>query len=101
MPGKAKSKRFASDAQEAEWWNAQERRLADEFEEAIAGGCACPANLVITGESGLIKVRLSTKDIALLRRLAKARELRCHDYLKSLLHAALRKSGEPGKFAAP
>jgi hypothetical protein len=89
MPRNVKSKRFANQAEEAAWWRAREDSLADEFEKAIADGRVCPATLVITGDTTVTKVRLSAKDVALARTQAKQRELRCHDYLKSLLHQAL------------
>jgi predicted DNA binding CopG/RHH family protein len=48
--------------------------------------------VVITGEGVVTKVRLGAEDVALVRSQAKARELCCHDYLKSVIHQALRKA---------
>ena len=89
MPRRRKAKRFASEAEEAAWWEAREGRLADEFEKTAAGDRAHPAMVVITGDSMITKVRLRAKDVALVRTRAKERNLRCHDYLKLLIHEAL------------
>jgi hypothetical protein len=40
MPGKSKSRKFATQAEEAAWWQANEDRLADEFEKAMELGKA-------------------------------------------------------------
>lgn len=89
MPKRTKGKIFATEAEEAAWWEAREDRLADEFEKTAAGPRAHPATLVITGDSMITKVHLRAKDVVWVRTRAKERNLRCHDYLKLLIHEAL------------
>jgi hypothetical protein len=93
--------RFANESEEAAWWEANESRLANEFEKIAAGGSVGPATFVITGDSTVAKIKLGKKDVALARTQAKERGMRCHDYLKLILHEALRKSEPEAESAAP
>jgi hypothetical protein len=101
MPRKSRRKRFANEAEEAAWWEANESRLADEFEKVAAVGSVGPATFVITGDSTVAKIRLGKKDVALARTQAKKRGMRCHDYLKLILHEALGKTESGTESAAP
>jgi hypothetical protein len=92
MPMRAKNKRFANEAEEAAWWKANESRLVGEFEKIAAGGTGDPATFVITGDSTVAKIQLGKKDVALALTQAKERGMRCHDYLKLILHEALGKT---------
>ncbi|MGA7342285.1 MAG: nuclear transport factor 2 family protein [Terracidiphilus sp.] len=100
MPRKSKRKRFANEAEEAAWWEAKQSRLADEFEKSTAEGRGGPATFVITGDSTVAKIQLGKKDVALARTQAKERGMRCHDYLKLILHEALWKSESGAKSPA-
>jgi hypothetical protein len=92
MPRRSKRKRFANQAEEAAWWEANESRLVDEFEKSAAHGGVGPAIFVITGDSTVAKIRLGRKDVALTFAQAEERGMRCHDYLKLILHEALGKT---------
>ena len=100
MPRKPKRKRFANEAEEAALWEANKSRLADEFEKIAAGGSVGPATFVITGDSTVAKMRLGKRDVALARTQAKERGMRFHDYLKLILHEALRKTENGAESAA-
>ncbi len=100
MPRKAKDKRFASEAEEAAWWEANEGVSADAFEKRLANGYRGPAYVVITGDSTVTKIRLSAKDVALASKQAKSRGVRCHEHLKSLFHKAIQKKSRAKKTAS-
>jgi predicted DNA binding CopG/RHH family protein len=86
--------RFASEADEAAWWAANEERLAEEFEHAPAAG---PAIVVITGDSKVTKIHLGEESVLEARKQAAERGLRCQAYLKMILREALRKAERRGK----
>ena len=101
MPKRSKRKRFANEAEEAAWWAANESRLADEFEKTAAEASVGPATFVITGDSTVARIKLGKKDVVLARTQAKKRGMRCHDYLKLILHEALGKLESGAESAAP
>jgi predicted DNA binding CopG/RHH family protein len=81
---------FASEAEEAAWWEANEEALADAFEKSTAEGRIGYSTLVITGDSTVAKVLLDPDDIAKARVQAAERGLRYQTYLKMIIHEALR-----------
>jgi predicted DNA binding CopG/RHH family protein len=91
-PDELRNIRFANEAEEAAWLELHEDALTGEFEKRIANGYRGPANLAITGDSTVAKIRLSAKDVVLASKQAKKRGLRCEGYLKSILHHALQTS---------
>jgi predicted DNA binding CopG/RHH family protein len=95
------SKAFASEAEEAAWWESHEDELADEFEKATAEGRAGYGTVVITGDSTLAKIDLDPEDIAKARVQAAERGLRYQTYLKMIIHEALRDAESNRKTAAP
>ena len=101
MARKSEDMRFANESEEAAWWEANESRLANEFEKIAAGGSIGPATFVITGDSTVARIRLGKKDVALARTQAKEHGMQCHDYLKLILHGVLRKSESGTESAAP
>ena len=100
MLRKSKGTKFANQAEEASWWKASEGRLADEFEKFAAAGALGPATFVITGDLTLAKIRLGKRDVAQACALAKERGMRCHDYLKMIIHEALEAAKTARKSAA-
>jgi DNA-binding protein YbaB len=93
MLDELKGKTFANEAEEAAWWEANEDRLAAEFEKAMAEGQIGYGMVVITGDSPVAKVLLDPDDIAKARVQAAERGLRYQTYLKMIIHEALRKAG--------
>ncbi|MGO8759025.1 MAG: hypothetical protein ACLQG3_12950 [Terracidiphilus sp.] len=91
MPRRAKNRKFANEAEEAAWWKANEEAFADALEKRIADGYRGPVKFAITGDSTVVKIRLSGKDVVLASQQAKKRGLRCQEYLRSILHEALQK----------
>ena len=90
MRKKSKGKRFANQAEEAAWWEANELAMADEFEKLMTDDRRGPANLIFTGDSTVGRVRLGAKDVVKLRTQARERAMRCQEYLKMIIHEALR-----------
>jgi predicted DNA binding CopG/RHH family protein len=89
-----KQPRFATEAEEAQWWAKNQELIAERFEEAKAGGklgTGTVARLARerAGASPTITIRLAETDLARARTLAAARGLRYQTYLKMLLHETL------------
>lgn len=97
MPRKPKDKRFATEAEEAAWWEANEEALAERFEKVAGKGGTPGCILVVTGDSTVAKVRLGSKDLARARVQAAKHGLRCQQYLKLALHEALLKAESEGE----
>lgn len=91
MSRKADKKRFVSKAEEAAWWEANEERIASAFENALTNGYVGPCRLIVTGDSTVAKIRLSSRDAAKVREQAAERGSGFHVYLKMIIHEALRK----------
>jgi len=94
MPIKSKRNRFANRSEEAAWWEANEKAVADSFEKAMNEGYVGPCTVVVIGDSTATKIRLGSKDVAKVREQATKRGLQHHIYLKTIIHEALR-STEP------
>jgi predicted DNA binding CopG/RHH family protein len=80
---------FASEAEEAEWWSAQEDQIADAFEEAASRGELGRGTAVRRAALPTTTIRLDPRDIELARIQAERKGLRYQTYLKMLLHEAL------------
>lgn len=85
-----KNKTFASEAEEAAWWESNEDALLDEFKKATAEGTVGIGSLVKRQPLSSTTIRLDPEDIARARVLAAERGLRYQTYLKMIIHEALR-----------
>ena len=90
---------FATEAEEANWWYQNRRKLDRDFLEAARKGelkRLDKATLAARATaSRVISIRLPEPDLQLARQQAARRGLRYQTYIKSLLHQALiRKSQE-------
>lgn len=84
--------KFATEAEEAQWWYEQRDRLTSDAEEALARGELKLRQL--RPPSGFppaknITIRVPAADLERARELAAKRGLRYQTYLKMLLHEAL------------
>ena len=90
-----KTPKFASEAEEAQWWYDHREELTEAFEDAAArgelhaGSAARLAREQSTGITPTTSIRLDPEDIARARQLAAKRGLRYQTYLKMLIHQAL------------
>jgi len=87
---------FQTEAQEADWWYKNRKKLDKDFAEEARGG-----NLKVLNRQALLKriagskaskvvsIRLSVTDLELARLQAVQRGLPYQTYIKSLLHQAL------------
>jgi predicted DNA binding CopG/RHH family protein len=87
-----KTKTFASEAEEAAWWESHEDELADEFEKATAEGRVGIGTIAKRAALPSTTIRLDPDDIAKARVQAAERGLRYQTYLKMIIHEALRKA---------
>jgi predicted DNA binding CopG/RHH family protein len=96
MTDKFQVPKFATEAEEAEWWYNHRDDLTKVFEDAAAkgqlrsGSAAKLARESATGITPTTTIRLDPEDISRARTLAAKRGLRYQTYLKMLLHEALR-----------
>ena len=84
--------RFADEAEEAQWWEKQQPRMARAMEAALSAGedlTAVPAPLARVLAAKNVTIRLSLADLERARRQAERRGLRYQTYVKMLLHEAL------------
>lgn len=89
---------FKSQAEEAEWWYENRKRLDKDFLEAAKKGqlkrldkATLQARLAAS-KARVISIRLPEDDIALARQQAGEKGLPYQTYIKSLLHQALRQA---------
>jgi predicted DNA binding CopG/RHH family protein len=94
-----KNKTFASEAEEAAWWESNEDALADDFEKATAEGRVSVGTVAKRAALPSTTIRLDPEDIAKARVQAAERGLRYQTYLKMIIHDALR-SGENSRKSA-
>jgi predicted DNA binding CopG/RHH family protein len=83
---------FRTEAEEAQWWDRQRPRIAQEMEAAIAAGedlTVVPAPLKRALAAKNVTIRLPLADLERARRQADRRGLRYQTYVKMLLHQAL------------
>ena len=85
-----KNKTFASEAEEAEWWESNEDALLEDFEKATAEGRVGIGTVAKRAALPTTTIRLDPDDIAKARALAAERGLRYQTYLKMIIHEALR-----------
>ena len=96
MAGTFKIPKFASEAEEAQWWYDHRDEVAKAFEDAAArgdmhtGSAARLARERAAGITPTTTIRLDPQDISRARALAARRGLRYQTYLKMLLHEALK-----------
>lgn len=95
-----KTKTFASEAEEAAWWESHEDELADEFEKATAAGRIGIGTLARRTALQSTTIRLDPGDIAKARVQAEKRGLRYQTYLKMIIHEALRDAESEAKPAS-
>ena len=86
--------KFATEAEEAQWWYEQRDQLTKKAEVALARGelklrRLPPSPAVAAGPAKNITIRIPEEDLARARGLAAKRGLRYQTYLKMLLHEAL------------
>ncbi len=87
-----KNKTFASEAEEAAWWKANEDGLLEDFEKATAEGRIGIGTVARRAALPSTTIRLDPDDIAKARVQAAERGLRYQTYLKMIIHEALRKA---------
>ncbi|MFZ0594651.1 MAG: CopG family antitoxin, partial [Bryobacteraceae bacterium] len=94
--GKTTSKRvvpkFATEAEEAEWWDKHRETVSREFVEAGKRGelkRRTYAELLKRLASRPVTIRLNEADIALAQKQAERKGLPYQTYIKSLLHETL------------
>lgn len=95
MTDRLKLPKFATEAEEAQWWYDHREELAQAVEAAAArgelrsGSAARLAREQAAGVTPTTTIRLDRADIARARALAAKRGLRYQTFLKMLLHEAL------------
>jgi predicted DNA binding CopG/RHH family protein len=87
-----KTKTFASEAEEAAWWESHEDELLDEFKKAEAEGRLGFGTIAKRAALPSTTIRLDPEDIAKARVQASERGLRYQTYLKMIIHQALREA---------
>jgi predicted DNA binding CopG/RHH family protein len=90
MREELKLKTFATEAEEADWWESHEDDLAAEFEKAGAEGRLGIGTVAKRAALPSTTIRLDPEDIAIARVQASERGLRYQTYLKMIIHEALR-----------
>jgi predicted DNA binding CopG/RHH family protein len=86
--------KFASEAEEAEWWHTHREEADEHFERAYRAGAV---HTVRAGrpapETMQTTIRLISADVARARVLAERKGLRYQTYLKMLIHEAIEREG--------
>ena len=84
---------FASEVEEARWWDRNRDRLDQDFEKAARAGTLKRLDkrtlAARIAASRTISIRLAQADIALARKQAAKRGLPYQTYIKSILHQVL------------
>ena len=87
--------RFATEEEEATWWDSNPDFLLQELEQAKAEGRLGQGTVKQYVEAVKdVALRLDAADVALANRLAERKGLEREAYLRELLHAALLKEAE-------
>src|SRR5271165_1730656 len=89
MAQKLKIPKFRNESEEAQWWDAHQEEVADEFEQAAADGRLGVGTVARKGATPTTTIRLDRDDIARAKVQARSRGLRYQTYLKMLLREAL------------
>jgi predicted DNA binding CopG/RHH family protein len=90
---------FASETEEAAWWESHEDELAEEFEKATVEGRIGIGTVAKRAALPSTTIRLDPDDIAKARVQAAERGLRYQTYLKMIIHEALRNAESARKSA--
>jgi len=90
---------FASEAEEAAWWESHQDELLEEFKKATAEGRVGIGTLAKRAALPSTTIRLDPDDIAKARMQAAERGLRYQTYLKMIIREALRNAESTRKSA--
>ena len=84
--------KFATEEEEASWWDAHPEVLAERFQTARQQGKVRSVSQTnLPGASETVTIRIPPEELTRARTLAAKRGLRYQTYLKMLLHEALEK----------
>jgi len=82
--------KFATEEEEASWWDAHPEVLAERFQTARQQGkLRRLSQTSLPGASETVTIRIAPEELTRARTLAAKRGLRYQTYLKMLLHEAL------------
>src|ERR1039458_852617 len=82
--------KFATEEEEATWWDAHPEVLTERFETGMQQGTARRLSQTnLPGASETVPIRTPPEELTRARTLAAKRGLRYQTYLKMLLHEAL------------
>ena len=85
--------KFASEQEEAKWWDAHmdivESNLSEAMKNGTAGRGIVQRLLHCSGDAQEIKIPLPTADLERARKLCKQKNVECERYLATLLHEAI------------
>jgi predicted DNA binding CopG/RHH family protein len=84
-----KNKTFASEAEEAAWWESHEDELLEEFKKATKEGRVGFGTAAKRMASRSTSMRIPNTDIEIAEKQAAERGLRYQTYLKMIIHEAL------------
>ena len=93
-------RKFASEAEEAEWWYQNREMISRDLEEAARAGelkvldRKTLLDRIVASRSRVITIRLPVSDIELARQQAAKKGLPYQTYIKSLLHEALAENAK-------
>jgi len=87
---------FKTEAEEADWWAANQSLLLKEFQQASEDGTVGRGTLARRGVTPTTTIRLDPKDVELAKRQAEKRGLRYQTYLKMIIHQALMQESGQG-----
>lgn len=89
MPKVLDTPEFASEAEEAAWWDSHPDVILDLFKEAAASGTLGQGTAARRSQTAATSIRLDTEDIELAKTFAQKRGLRYQTYLKMIIHQHL------------
>ncbi len=92
-----KNKTFASEAEEAAWWESNQDGLLEDFKKATAEGRVGIGTVAKRAALPSTTIRLDPEDIAKARVQAAERGIRYQTYLKMIIHEALRNEEQKRK----
>jgi predicted DNA binding CopG/RHH family protein len=96
LENKVEMPRFASEAEEAQWWFDHREETAGLMEQAVSEGRTTSLDAVLGknrngGSTPTVSIRIDPSDLARARVQAQKRGLRYQTYLKMVLHEALER----------
>ena len=90
-------RKFATEEEEASWWDAHPEVLAERFQTASQQGKLRRLSQTgLPGASETVTIRIAPEELTRARKLAAKRGLRYQTYLKMLLHEALEREERAG-----